>query len=330
MMKPLTQSVVLQRRIVLGAAACLPSLSWANTYPQKPVRLIVPFGAGGITDLVARVTAEQLSQSLRQPVVVENRPGAGGNIAAAALLQAPADGYTLMFSTLALLTVNPHLYDKLPFDPFTSFTYLSTITSTPHAIVVSPSVKANNLNELVALAKKEPESIRFGSAGVGSSPHQGLEIFQRVASMKLLHVPFKSGAESVNALLAGTIDMTFEALPIVMPHVKAGKLKVLAIAAKSRHAAEASIPTTQEAGFGPVLSGSINGLVAPAGLPADVQALLRKAIKEISARPQFKGRLFAQGTTVMESGEADFRFLVRFEHDRWARILKPGASQATK
>jgi tripartite-type tricarboxylate transporter receptor subunit TctC len=317
--------LLIHRRHLVSGIALLPMMSWANTYPQKPIRLIVPFGAGGITDLVARITAEQLSQNLKQTVVVDNRPGAGGNIAAAALVQAPADGYTLMFSTLALLTVNPHLYDKLPFDPFTSFSYLSTVSSTPHAIVVNPAIKANTLTELVALAKKEPEGIRFGSAGVGSSPHQGLEIFQRAANIKFLHVPFKSGAESVNALLAGTVDMTFEALPIVMPQVKAGKLKVLAVAARNRHASEPTVPTTQEAGFPTLLSGSINGLVGPVGLPADVQSRLRQAVKAISARPEFKGRLFAQGTTVLESSEADYKFLVRHEYDRWARILKPTA-----
>jgi tripartite-type tricarboxylate transporter receptor subunit TctC len=320
----MNESLVNRRHLICGMA-CLPTMAWANAYPQKPIRLIVPFGAGGITDLVARITAEQLSQNLKQTIVVDNRPGAGGNIAASALLQAPADGYTLMFSTLALLTVNPHLYDKLPFDTFNSFTYLSTVASTPHAIVVNASIKANTLTELVAQAKKEPESIRFSSAGVGSSPHQGLEIFQRAADIKFLHVPYKSGAESVNALLAGTVDMTFEALPIVMPQVKAGKIKVLAIAARNRHASASAVPTTQEAGFPTILSGSINGLVGPAGLPADVQTRLRQAVKAISLRPEFKGRLFAQGTTVMESGEADYKFLVRSEYDRWARILKPAA-----
>jgi tripartite-type tricarboxylate transporter receptor subunit TctC len=315
---------MLSRRNLLGVLAASPIVTWASTYPQKPIRLIVPFGAGGITDLVARVTAEQLGTQLKQTMLVDNRPGAGGNIAAAALLQAPADGYTLMFATLGLLTVNPHIYEKVPFDPLSSFTYLSTVASTPSVIVVHPSVKVANLQEVVAEAKKNPEGLRVGTAGVGSAPHQGLEIFQRAANIKMLHVPFKSGAESVNALLAGHIDMTFEALPIVMPHVKAGKAKALALAAKQRQASEPSIMTTAEAGFPTVISGSVSGLVAPAGLPADIQGRLREAIKAVSAKPEFKGRLFAQGTAVMESAEIDYQSLVRSEFDRWAGILKPG------
>jgi tripartite-type tricarboxylate transporter receptor subunit TctC len=310
------------RRHILCGMASLPSLAWANTYPQKPIRLIVPFGAGGITDLVARITAEQLSQNLKQTVVVDNRPGAGGNIAAAALLQAPADGHTLMFSTLGLLTVNPHVYEKTPFDPFTSFSYISTISSTPFAIVVNPVVKATSLKELVAEATRVPEGLRFGTAGNGSAPHQALEIFQRAANIKLLHVPYRSGAESVNAVLAGQIDMTFEALPIVMPHVKAGKLRVLAVAARNRVPSEPTVMTTGEAGFSSVLAGSMSGLIGPAGIPAEVQTRLRQAIKAISIKPEFKGRLFVQGTQVMDSSENDFRFLVRVEYDRWAAIAK--------
>lgn len=309
------------RRLIATALLALPALSFA-AYPERPIRLLVPFGAGGITDIVARVAAEQLSKELGQQVVVENRPGAGGNIAAAALVQAPADGYTLMFSTLALLTVNPHLYEKLPFDPFTSFTYISTVASTPHAVVVNPQVPAKSLQELVDLARKTPEGLRFGTAGVGSSPHQGLEILQRAGGVKLLHVPYKSGAESVNAVLAGQIDLTFEALPVVMPHVKAGKLRALAVAAKDRHAAEPALPTAREAGYPTLVSGSVSGIIGPAGLPAEVQARLAQAVGNVLGRSETKARLFAQGSTVLGGSPNDFVSLVKFEHERWGGILK--------
>lgn len=254
--------------------------------------------------------------------MVDNRPGAGGNIAAAALVQAPNDGYTLMFSTLALLTVNPHLYEKLPFDPFSSFTYVATVASTPHAVVVNPQVPAQSLTELIALARKTPEALKFGTAGVGSSPHQGLENLQRTGGVKLLHVPYKSGAESVNAVLAGQIDLTFEALPVVMPHVKAGKLRALAVAARERHGSEPGLVTTREAGFPSLVSGSISGVIGPAGLSADVQARLAQALKNVVARPETKGRLFAQGSTVLTGTASDFVSLVKFEHERWGGILK--------
>jgi tripartite-type tricarboxylate transporter receptor subunit TctC len=306
-------------------------LNAAANFPDKPIKLIVPFGAGGITDLVARITADQLALELKQPVVIENRPGAGGNIAAAALLQAPADGYTLMFTTLGLLTLNPHTYDKVPFDTFSSFTYLSLIASTPHVIVVNKSVSASNLRALVADARKGAERVRFSTAGVGSSPHQGMELLQRAANVKLLHVPFKSGAESVNALIAGNVDITFEAIPIVMPHVRSGRLRALAVAAYQRQASEPDLPTTTEAGFPNVVSGSTSGIIAPAGLPPDVQSRLRQAIKAIGTKVQLRARLFAQGSTFLESSDADFKTeaefknLVRSEYDRWGSILKPTA-----
>jgi tripartite-type tricarboxylate transporter receptor subunit TctC len=301
-------------------------LAWpalAAAWPERPVRLIVPFGAGGITDIVARVTAEQLTTQLGQPVVIENRPGAGGNIAAAALAQAAPDGYTLMFTTVALLSVNPHLYDKLPFDPFRSFSYISTVASTPHAVVVHPAVGANSLQSLIQDARKRPEAIRFGTAGVGSSPHQGLEILQRAAGVRLLHVPYKSGAESVNAVLSGQIEMTFEALPVVMPHVRAGKLKALALAARERQGSEPGLMTTAEAGFAQLESGSVSGVLAPAGLPPEVQARLRAALKTVMNQPALKGRLFAQGSSILDLGPDEFAALVRTQYDRWGAILKP-------
>jgi tripartite-type tricarboxylate transporter receptor subunit TctC len=292
------------------------------SYPDRPIKLLVPFGAGGITDQVARVIATELSQELGQSVVIENRPGAGGNIAAGALVQSPADGYTLMFSTLGLLTVNPHVYAKVPFDPFKSFSYLSTIASTPNAIVVRSGLRVTSLEELVQEAKKKSESVSFGTAGVGSSPHQSLEILQRATGIKVLHVPFKSGAESVNALLAGDVDMTFEALPVVIPHVKSGKLRMLAIASKQRQSSDPAIPTTAEAGFPNVISGSVNGIVAPAGLPAEVQNKLKRSIAAVLARNDVKVRLGAQGSVVLEPATNDFDALVRSENERWAAIMK--------
>ena len=311
------------RRRCLALLLALPAFAAQAAYPDKPIRMLVPFGAGGITDIVARVTAEELSAQLGQQVVIENRPGGGGNIAAAALAQAPADGYTLMFTTGALLTVNPHLYDKLPFDPFTSFTYISTVASTPHAVVVSPALPARTMKELVDLAREKPQGVRFGTAGVGSSPHQGLEILQRSANVKLLHVPYKSGAESVNAVLGGQIDITFEALPVVMQHVRTGKLRALAIASPERAGSEPQLPTTAEAGFPGLVSGSVSGVIAPAGLPADVQETLRKALGAAMARPAMRGRLFAQGSVVVPSTSQEFLATVRREHARWGGILKP-------
>jgi tripartite-type tricarboxylate transporter receptor subunit TctC len=185
--------LVLARQLAACAFVAALGNAIAAPYPDRPIRMLVPFGAGGITDVVARVTAEQLSKELGQPVIVDNKPGAGGNIAAGALVQAPSDGYTLMLATIGMLTVNPHLYQRIPFDPFKSFTYISTVAATPHAVVINSNLKIDSFAALVHEARKKPGGLTFATAGTGSSPHQGLETFQRAAGVKLLAVPLKVG-----------------------------------------------------------------------------------------------------------------------------------------
>jgi tripartite-type tricarboxylate transporter receptor subunit TctC len=301
----------------LGLAA-LPALA---AYPEKPLRMLVPFGAGGITDFVARAVAEQLGKELGQTVIVDNRPGAGGNIAAEALKNAPADGYTLMLTTMGLVSVNPHTYSTLRFDPLKDFTYITTIADTPHAVVVSPAVPAATLPELIALAKQKPEGLSYGTAGSGSSPHQGLETLQASTGTRYLHVPFKSGAESVTNVMGGQVSMTFEALPVVLPHGQTGKLKVLAIAAPKRHASAPDLKTTAELGFPGIRSSSVSGLVGPAGLAADVVEKLNAAARKALDNPQLKQKLFAQGSDATGSTPAQFLDQAKAEHAKWGKIM---------
>jgi tripartite-type tricarboxylate transporter receptor subunit TctC len=302
----------------LLAAAAMPALA---AYPEKPIKLLVPFGAGGITDVVARAVSERLSAELGQPIVVDNRPGAGGNIAAEALKNSPADGYTLMLTTMGLVSVNPHTYSNMRYDSLKDFTYISSVADTPHAVAVHPGVGVSTLPALVKLAKEKPEALSYGTAGYGSSPHQGLEILQTATGTKFLHVPFKSGAESVTNVIGGQVSMTFEALPVVMPHAATGKLKVLAIASPTRHASAPDVPTTAELGYPAIVSGSVSGLVGPAGLPADVVEKLNAATRKALDDPKLKARLHAQGTNATGSTPQQFLEQARAEHAKWGRIM---------
>lgn len=267
----------------------------AAGYPERPITLIVPFGAGGITDIVARATGKALAEQLGQPVIIENKPGAGGNIAAGVLKRAKPDGYTLMFTTMGVVAVNPHTSDS-GFDSFKDFTYVSTVAKTPHVIAVTTALPAQDLKSLIALALKAPESLSFGTAGVGSSPYQGMEIMQAEQGVKFLHVPFKSGAESVTSVVSGQVDMTFEATPQVLPFVASGRMRALALANPERIASAPDLPSTAELGYPGLVSNSIAGLIGPAGLSPDVVTTLNNATRKVLADPGFKASLLSQGT----------------------------------
>jgi len=315
------------RRLLFCAAAmaCLTALpvnpALAADYPNKPVRMLVPFGAGGITDFVARAFADQLGKELGQAVIVDNRPGAGGNIAAEALKRATPDGYTVMLTTMGLVAVNPHTYAALRFDPLVDFSYISTVAETPHAVVVGASVAAEDLPALIALAKKKREELSYGTAGYGSSPFQGMKLIEASTGATFLHVPFKSGSEAVTNVMNGQVSMTLEALPVVLPQAQSGKLKVLAIAATKRHASAPNLKTTAELGSPGILSSSASGLIAPAGLPADIVARLNAATRAALKDTQLKARLFVQGSDATGSTPAQYLEQVKAEQLKWGKLL---------
>jgi len=294
---------------------------FSQNYPNKPIKLLVPFGAGGITDVVARAFAEPFSAELGQQVIIENKPGAGGNIAAELLKNSAPDGYTVMLTGMGVVAVNPHTYQNIRFDSLKDFTYISAVAETPHVIALHPSVPAKNMTELIKLVKDKPDSISFGTAGYGSSPYQGMEILQIATGTKFLHVPFKSGAESVTNVIGGQVSMTFEAIPVVMPQAQAGKLRVLGIASAKRNPAAPDLLTTTELGFPGVLSGSVSGLIGPAGLSQDVVAKLNKAARAALNDPKLKARLQAQGTSAEGSTPAQFFDLVKSEYSKWGKLM---------
>lgn len=318
-MKTLKRGV---RLITRSLAICALGTSTAfAAYPSGPITLIVPFGAGGITDLVARATARALEGELKQSIIIDNRPGAGGNIAAERLKQAKPDGYTLMFTTMGVVAVNPHTSASVTFDSLKDFTYISTVASTPHVVAVNPAVKAKNLAELVDTAKQKPENLSFGTAGVGSSPFQGMTIMQEFTDIKFLHIPFKSGAESVSNVVGGQVDMTFEATPVVMPFVSSGKLRALAIAHDKRISSAPDLPSTAELGYPGIISGSVSGLIGPAGLPEDVVKTLNEATRKVLQDQKFVTLLGEQGTATASSTPSEFRAAVSAEYDKWKAIM---------
>ncbi len=300
--------------------ACSASAAAAE-FPARPITLVVPFGAGGITDITARAVGKALSAQVGQAVVVENKPGAGGNIAADYVRRAAPDGYTLMFTTVGVLAVNPHTGMNVSFDSAKDFSYISLVSSTPHVITVNPAVKAADLRQLIEQARGKPESLSFGTAGVGSSPYQGMQIMQESEKVRFLHIPFKSGSESVTSVVAGQVDVTFEATPVVMPFVRAQKLKALAVAHTERIPGAPDVPSTKELGYPELISGSGAGVVAPAGVPAEVIAKLNDAIVKAVATDDFQRSMREQGTAAQSSSPAEFATLIANENQRWSRIL---------
>ncbi|TEA79625.1 Bug family tripartite tricarboxylate transporter substrate binding protein [Allopusillimonas ginsengisoli] len=317
------------RILARSAAICtLWSSSALAAYPSSPITLIVPFGAGGITDLVARATAKVLEEQLGETIIVDNRPGAGGNIAAERLKHSKPDGHTLMFTSIGVLAVNPHTGAGVTFDSLNDFTYISTVASTPHVIVVNPAVKAKSLKELIELTLGKPESISFGTAGIGSSPYQGMTIMQESTGVKFLHVPFKSGAESVTSVVGHQVEMTFEATPVVMPFVQAGKLRALALANSKRIDGAPDLPSTAELGYPDILSASISGLIGPAGLPKSVVDKLNQATQKALKNQHYITLLSEQGTATESSTPEEFRSAVSAEYDKWEEIMAKLQTQA--
>ncbi|MGX9963583.1 Bug family tripartite tricarboxylate transporter substrate binding protein [Roseomonas sp. F4] len=313
------------RRRLLGASLAAPllapGLARAQAYPSRPVRLVVPFGPGGITDLVSRIVAEGATSRLGVPIVVENRPGANGNIAGDFVAKAAPDGYTLLVASVSMFSVNTVIYPNMPYDPGRDFVPVVAVASTPHILVAHPSVGARDLAGLIAAAKARPEALTYGTAGAGSSPHLTQLAFQNLTGAKLLEVHFRSGSASVQSVLGGQVSMTAEATPVIIAHVQAGTLRAYAVASPERVGLMPEVPTAAEAGLPGLENGSTSGIVAPRGTPDAVLARLNQAFGEALAAPETKARLTQQGTLPLGGSGADFRTLVDREVTRWRPLL---------
>jgi tripartite-type tricarboxylate transporter receptor subunit TctC len=309
--------------LALGAG-----LAFAQSgYPAKPIRLIVGFTAGGVTDIVARASGQKLSELLGQPVVVENLPGAAGIIAAERVAKAPPDGYTLLLASNGPFAINPSLYAKLSYDPLKDYALVSMLATVPFVVVVNPVVPAHNLKQLVTLAKAR-RNLSYASAGVGSTAHLAGEYLKSFAGFDALHVPYKGSTPALTDLMGGQVDMMVEAVPSALAFIRSNKLRALAVTAKTRAASLSAVPTTAEAGYRGFEVGSWFGLAAPAGTPRDVVLRLNQALASGIASPDLRERLLSQGAEPAASSPEAFGTLLRDEIGRWAKVIRSAGIRA--
>ena len=310
--------------VLLFAAACgllAPPPAVAQDYPNRPIRFIVPYPPGGGTDVVARIMNEALAAELGQPVIIDNRGGAAGNVGTDLAAKSPADGYNILF-TLSSHTINPRLYDKLPFDVERDFIPISLVAMIPQILVVHPSVQANNVRELIALAKASPGKLNYASVGTGSPGHIAGELFKLKTGVDIVHIPYKGGGPAVVDTIGGQVQLLFVSMPAAWQQVKAGKLKAIAVTSAKRSVAAPEVPTIAESGLSDYVVDSWYGALAPARTPPAAVARLNAAFVKVLENPQVKERLLAQGAEAASSTPAEFDRLIKDELAKWDVVIK--------
>lgn len=319
MMNMLSQ---LRAAVLMFTCAMMASSAVAETWPKRPVRLVVPFAAGGATDVIARSLAQKLGDVWKQGVVIDNRPGAGGGVAASLVAKAPADGYTMILVGGSQLTVNPHMYRQLPYS-LSDFTIIANVARGPMVIAVSPSVPVQSLKELVALARSKPGQLNFGSAGNGTQVHMAGEAFADAAKIDLKHVPYKGEAPALSDLMAGQIQIVVGNIAAVAPFVKSGRIKALAVTAKSRSPMLPDVPTATEAGV-PGLEdiSAWFALMVPAGTPADITLKIQADTLKVLTDKELNARLMSQGMNPGGEVAPQMKTIIESESQKWARIVK--------
>ena len=313
---------------LLVLSSIVPSAAAQVAYPTKPIRILVGFAPGGGTDIMARIVAPRLSEKLGQPVIVENRPGAGGNLATEAVVKSAPDGYTLLMGTIAALAVNPTLYKDLPFDPMTDLAPISMGVSLANVVVVHPSVPVNSLSELIALARQQPGKIAYSSSGNGTAGHLSGALFESMADVRLLHVPYKSGSQAMNDLLGGQVHASFAAAPGAIPQIKAGRIRALAVTTRARSSFLPDVPTIAEAaGIKGYESSNWYALVGPAKLPRPIVERLNEAMRDALTDPATREKLALQGFEPTPSTPEEFGTFLAAEIVKWAKVVKETGSK---
>ena len=307
---------------LIGAPAAL-----AQAFPSKPLHMIVPFPPGAGTDMFARAIAAKLSDSLGQPVLVDNKPGAGATIGTDFVAKAAPDGYTLLLST-ASHAINPAVYSRLPYDTLRDFATITQVANVPTVLVVYPSVQANSLKELVALAKAKPGTLNMGSASTGTVFHLAGELLKSMAGIDMVHVPFKGGSQAVTALIGGQVQVLFETTLTVQPLVKAGKMRALAVGSASRSASMPDVPTVAESGFPGFAAENWYGVYVPAGTPRDIVTRLNQEIVKALNLPDVKERFAAQGADIVANTPEQHLAFLKAEMEKWGRIAKLSNAKA--
>lgn len=326
---------IIKQLLFLAAAvasfALLPAHTLAQApYPNKPIKFIVPYPPGGPLDTVARLTGQLVSQRLGQPVIIDNKPGAGGNLGADFVAKSSPDGYTILMGAVATHAINPTLFKKMPYDAAKDFAPVALLVSTPNVLVLNPSVNARNVNELIALAKREPGKLNFGSGSNGSAGHLAGELFKSMAGVDLTHVPYKGSAPAQQDLLGGQIQLMFDNLASAMPQIKAGKLNALAVTTAKRSAFAPDLPTIAESGGTALAQFDIStwfGVFAPAGTPKEIINLLNQEFNRAIRLSEIKEKLDAIGADAIDTTPAAFATFIKAEALKYADVIKKSGAQ---
>jgi tripartite-type tricarboxylate transporter receptor subunit TctC len=314
--------VNLRRFIILACCALVALPAYAQDYPRRPVRLVVPFPPGGGNDIVARAVAQELGKSLGQQFVVDNRAGAGGAIGAELAARSPADGYTLFLGGVGSHVVNPSLHAKLSYDPIRDFAPVALIASAPSVLVVNPSLQATSIAEFTALAKANPGKLNYASNGNGSSAQLAAVLYESMAGVRMVHVPYKGVAPALVDLMSGEVQLMFGTLVAILPHIKAGRLRALAVTGRNRSALLPEVPTLAESGLPGYEAGSWYGILAPAGTPGAIVARLNAEINAAIRQPEVRERLAAEGAEVLGGTPADFASHIKAELSRMGKLMR--------
>ena len=320
-------------RAALWLAAALAVLTphaaaAADAYPAKPIRFVVAFPPGGGTDIIARSIAHKLAERFAQQVVVDNRPGAGGNIGTDIVAKSAPDGYTILMGSAGPLAINASLFAKMPFDPIKDLAPVTLAASTPNVLVVHPSLPARTVKELIALARARPGEINFASSGHGTPAHLAGELFNSMAGVKLVHIPYKGAAPALADLLGGQVQIMFSTMPPALPHVKDGKLRALAVTSLKRSPATPELPTMDETALPGFEAITWHGVVVPAGTPAAIIARLNREIVAILHLPDVVERLSNQGAEALGSTPEEFASYIRSESIKWAKVVRESGAKA--
>jgi tripartite-type tricarboxylate transporter receptor subunit TctC len=315
-------AAALPRACVAAVAMVFASGAPAQAYPAKAVRIVVPFPPGGTSDILARTIGPRLSSEWGHPVIVDNRPGAAGNIAAEHVARSPGDGYTLFITTVGIHAIHPSLYSKLPFDAIRDFTPVTNLVMLPTVLTVHPSIPVRTVKDLIALAKKRPGDLHYSSAGSGSQPHLTAELFKTMAGVDLLHVPYKGAAQQLTDLVAGHVALTFATAPSAVPFIKSGQMRAIGVSSGKRASALPDVPTIAEGGVPGYEAVGWNGMVAPANLPAPVLEKVHSTVVKVFQNPEVTGRMTALAADPITTTPAEFGAYIKAEIGKWAKVVK--------
>jgi len=314
-----------RRELLLAAGAlCASGLATAQSWPARPIRLVVPFTPGGSSDLLGRAIGQKLSESLGQPVVIDNVPGAGGSLGADRVAKAAPDGHTLLMGHIGTHAVNPLIVPNLSYDPVKHFAPVAWVANVPNVLVVHPSVPARNLKELVALARARPGQLNYGTGGNGSAAHLATEYLKLRTQTFIVHVPYRGAAPAITDLVAGQTQLIFTGAPALTPFVKSGQLRALAVSSSKRLEALPDVPTVAESGYPGFEADQWYGVLAPAGTPPDIVRKLNSHINQALATPELRQRLQSEGAVAMPATPEAFGSLIARELDRWRPVVKAG------